>query len=61
MAIDIKKQKTLSEVPKKIFSEFLNELQKAEISEDITARLRIAILDDESFSEKTIKKALLNE
>lgn len=52
-------QKAIPEVPRAVFEKFLNELGKDAALGDVVARLRPALLAEETLSEAAIKAALL--
>jgi hypothetical protein len=52
-------QRAIPEVPKAIFEQFLNELDKDAALRDVAARLKPVLLESETLSESAIKAALL--
>ena len=52
-------QRTIPEVPKAIFEQFLNELKMDATLRDVAARLKPVLLENETLSESAIKAALL--
>lgn len=52
-------QRAIPEVPKAIFGQFLKELKKDPELQDIAARLKPVLLDDETFTEAVIRSAIL--
>jgi hypothetical protein len=52
-------QRAIPEVPKAIFEQFLNELNKDATLRDVATRLKPVLLENETLSEAAIKAALL--
>jgi hypothetical protein len=52
-------QKAIPEVPRAVFEKFLGELGKDAALSDVVARLKPALLEQETLSEAAIKAALL--
>jgi hypothetical protein len=52
-------QRAIPEVPRAIFEQFLNELKMDATLRDVAARLKPALLENETLSDSAIKAALL--
>lgn len=50
-----------SDVPAQVFGKFLQDLEGAGISTELIARLRKTLLEDKSFTDRALRKAVLGE
>jgi len=50
-----------TDIPGQIFGKFLEALGGTDISPDLIARLRKALLEDKTFSDRALKAAVLGE
>ncbi len=50
-----------SDVPAQVFEKFLQALGDASVSAELVARLRKALLEDRTFTERTLTAAVLGE
>lgn len=55
------KQSRMPDVPKQVFEKFLQSLSEAEASVEMIERLRKTLLEDEKFTERALKEAVLPE
>lgn len=49
------------DVPTQVFEQFLQALGDAAVSTELVARLRKALLEDKTFTERALKEAVLAE
>jgi hypothetical protein len=49
------------DVPAQIFEKFLQALESKDVSADLVARLCKTLLEDKTFTERALKKAVLDE
>ncbi|MEA2014350.1 MAG: hypothetical protein U9N38_03480 [Thermodesulfobacteriota bacterium] len=49
------------DVPAQVFEKFLQALESKDVSAELVARLRKTLLEDKSFTEHALKKAVLAE
>jgi hypothetical protein len=49
------------DIPAKIFTNFLEELGKAEVPKEVVEKLSAALLTERDFSDDTLKSAILGE
>jgi len=49
------------DVPTQVFEKFLQALEVAAVSTELVARLRKALLEDKTFTERALKEAVLAE
>ena len=56
-----KESEQLRDVPTQVFSDFLQALTAASVSNETVERLRTALLEDEDFSELGLQQAVLGE
>ena len=53
--------KDSSEVPVRVFNEFLKQLEKSGVSLSVIERLRVLLFSEKGITEKAIAEALLSE
>ena len=53
--------KRIPDLPAQVFKKFLQDLEGAGVSVELVARLRKALLEDKTFSERALKEAILPE
>jgi hypothetical protein len=49
------------DVPSLVFGKFLEDLARAGASAELITRLRTALLEDKTFTERALREAILNE
>jgi hypothetical protein len=49
------------DIPGQVFDKFLEALRCADVSPELIARLRKALLEDKTFTDRTLKAAVLGE
>ena len=49
------------DVPAQVFEKFLQSLESEDVSAELIVRLRKALLEDKTFTERALKKAVLDE
>ena len=60
MAIRVS-DKAAVDIPTRVFEKYLQALVEAKVSPEVISRLRVALLEDKSFTERTLKDALFGE
>ncbi len=53
--------KTISDVPTQVFKDFLKTLEESGVSPEMIVRLRKALLEDKTFTDRVLKAAVLGE